>query len=226
MTLTRELVARAAGVVEDEGPPPGTAYMSDEDCELAVREIIEHAPQRDTWLFAYGSLLWKPECEVADSRRAVVRGWHRAYRIRLLRLRGTVSRPGLMMSLDRGGQCHGMVSRLIGDVRASLHKLLRRELVMKPSPQRVRWLSARTAQGFVPALGFVVNPHSDRYVGKLEFAAVAEVLASAAGHLGSCAEYLHETVARLEDLGIHDRNLWRLQEAVAKQILQSVGKGR
>ena len=32
------------------------------------------------------------------------------------------------------------------------------------------------------------------------------------------AEYLFSTTAKLEELGIHDRNLWRLQELVAERI--------
>ncbi len=50
---------------------------------------------------------------------------------------------------------------------------------------------------------------------------VADVVARAAGHWGSCAEYLHNTVSHLEALGIHDRNLWRLQALVAERIASS-----
>ena len=46
-----------------------------------------------------------------------------------------------------------------------------------------------------------------------------ETLAKAAGHLGSGADYLYQTVAHLEACGIHDPHLWRLQELVAAQIL-------
>ena len=38
------------------------------------------------------------------------------------------------------------------------------------------------------------------------------------GHGGSCAEYLYNTVMHLEERGIHDRNLWRLQQLVAERI--------
>ena len=44
------------------------------------------------------------------------------------------------------------------------------------------------------------------------------MIATAAGHWGSCAEYLRETVAHLQTLGIRDRNLWQLQELVAERI--------
>jgi cation transport protein ChaC len=32
------------------------------------------------------------------------------------------------------------------------------------------------------------------------------------------AEYLFSTVSKLEESGIHDRNLWRLQRLVAERI--------
>jgi len=44
------------------------------------------------------------------------------------------------------------------------------------------------------------------------------VLARACGHVGSGAEYLYNTVSHLEEFGIRDRNLWRLQQLVADEI--------
>jgi glutathione-specific gamma-glutamylcyclotransferase len=56
------------------------------------------------------------------------------------------------------------------------------------------------------------------YAARLSLGEVADVLATAAGHVGSGAEYLRETVTRLEALGVRDRNLWRLQALVAARI--------
>ena len=79
MALTPELVALAAVPVADAGPSPGAVYMTDEDYEGAVEETLAEAPPGDLWLFAYGSLLWKPAFEVAENRPALVRGWHRSF---------------------------------------------------------------------------------------------------------------------------------------------------
>ena len=51
---------------------------------------------------------------------------------------------------------------------------------------------------------------------------VAQILACAAGHMGSCAMYLYQTVAKLEEHGIHDRHLWHLQELVAAEIARTI----
>jgi glutathione-specific gamma-glutamylcyclotransferase len=148
-----------------------------------------------------------------------VRGWHRSFCFRVARFRGTRERPGLMMALDRGGQCHGMILRLPADqVQASLRMLLRREMMVKPAVNVPRWLTAGTSDGPVRAIGFVVNRESPYYTGRLDPAEAAAIMSTAAGHWGSCAEYLRETVAHLEELGIRDRNLWQLQALVAERI--------
>ena len=58
-------------------------------------------------------------------------------------------------------------------------------------------------------------PARGPYVGGIEIAQVANALATAAGERGYMAGYLYSTVKHLEERGIHDRHLWRLQELVA-----------
>jgi cation transport protein ChaC len=221
MALTPELAALAAAPVADAGPSPGMVYMTDEDYQAAIRDTLAEAPPGDLWIFAYGSLLWKPAFEAAEDRPALVRGRHRSFCFRVSRFRGTPDRPGLMMALDRGGQCQGIVLRVPADgVRECLETLFRREIVVKPGVNVPRWLTAQTADGPVRALGFIVNRASPSYVGRLAPESVADIVSMAAGHWGSCAEYVRETVAHLEALGIRDRNLWLLQELVAKRITE------
>jgi cation transport protein ChaC len=222
MALTADLVASVARVVEDAGPSPGAVYLTDEDYKMTVQEILAVAPQGGVWVFGYGSLLWKPAFEFTESLMATVQGWHRSFCIRVARFRGTRDRPGLMMALDRGGQCRGMVFRIPADqAEATLTGLFRRELVVKPPVTPPRWLKALTDGGPLRAICFVVDRRSPFYSGGLTSEEVADVVARAAGHWGSCAEYLHNTVSHLEALGIHDRNLWRLQALVAERIESS-----
>ena len=56
------------------------------------------------------------------------------------------------------------------------------------------------------------------YAGRHSVEDTATILARACGHWGSGAEYLMNTVAHLEALGIHDRYLWELQALVAEKI--------
>jgi glutathione-specific gamma-glutamylcyclotransferase len=219
MALTPDLVARTTRLVEDVGPSPGAVYMTDEDYDVAISDVLAQAPAGDVWLFGYGSLLWKPVCEFAESRIATVRGWHRAFCYRVARFRGTRDKPGLMLALDRGGRCKGMIFKLPPDqVPTSLNALFRREMMVKPAANVPRWMTAETDEGPIRALGIVVNRQSPHYSGTLPLEEAADILASAAGHWGSCAEYLRETVYRLEELGIHDESLWQLQALVAERL--------
>ena len=89
---------------------------------------------------------------------------------------------------------------------------------MKPSPFPPRWIKVETANGPIRAITFAMDPNSGFYVSGLSDERIADVLASAVGHWGSMAEYLHKTVAQLERLGIADRFLWRMQKLVAERI--------
>jgi cation transport protein ChaC len=221
MRLTRELVSRAARHVEDPGPAPDRVYAGDADYEATARALLAAAPASgQVWIFAYGSLIWKPACDIIDQRIATAQGWHRAFCLGWdRRFRGSNEQPGLMLALDRGGTCTGVVQHLPPDaVDANLGKLLRREMLTRPSPFPPRWVTVQTIAGPLRAITFVIDRKNDAYVAGLSTEEIADVLAVAVGHWGSMAEYLHNTVKHLEELGIDDRSLWRLQELVAERI--------
>lgn len=220
MSLTPELVALVRQELADEGPDPGLHYHDDSDyAEITASILNSHPPGAACWLFAYGSLIWKPEIPHVAEMRGLARGWHRSFCFRVTRFRGTRAAPGLMMALDRGGQCGGMLYRLGDeDLPAQVNKLFRREFTVKPANCQPRWITVATADGNVRAIAFVMNRAAQAYAGKLSPAEVAEILSYACGHWGAGAEYLHNTVAHLEAKGIHDRHLWHLQELVAERI--------
>jgi len=221
MDLTAELVARVHRAIPDTGPSPGFVHMSEEDYDQVTGEILcDHPATEDLWIFAYGSLMWRPGCDVDGQEPARLNGWHRKFCIRIARYRGTPDNPGLMMALDRGGSCRAVVQRLpANSARDRFGQLVRREMSSKEHPtNRPRWVTVEAGGQQRQAIVFAVVRSSPYYSGDLTPEQVATVLARAVGHWGSGAEYLMNTVAQLESLGIHDRNLWRLQQLVATQI--------
>lgn len=226
LSLTPAHVARIHRVIEDCGVAPGAELHTDNDYAAWTGRVMAERPRDAPFLlFAYGSLIWKPELQHVASAPAVARGWHRAFCLRMPRFRGTVEAPGLMMALDRGGQCRGMVYELPAeDLEGQLGKLFRREFTFKPINNMPRWISVETASGPAQALTFVINRASPLYAGRLPLDNVADTLSTACGHWGTGAEYLMNTVAQLESLGIRDRNLWRLQRLVAARI-EAAGHG-
>ena len=224
MRLTAELAARVAahaGDVQSAPLPEGRRPMTDADYRGAVADMQAGLPSEEAvWVFAYGSLIWKPAFEFVESRAALAHGWHRAFCLGWDRFfRGSPDRPGLMLALDRGGQCKGVAYRLPPDaVEANLDRLARREMLLIPYPFPPRWIAVKTEQGPLRALTFTMVRKTEFYVGGLSNDAVADVLASAVGRAGSMAEYLFSTVSHLEALDIHDRHLWQLQEMVAERL--------
>jgi cation transport protein ChaC len=83
-------------------------------------------------------------------------------------------------------------------------------------------VTVETTNGKLRAIAFVINRQGGRYVGGLSLDEIADALAVAAGPVGTMADYLYSTVSHLEDLGLHDRQLWRLQEMVAERIEAAV----
>jgi cation transport protein ChaC len=223
MRLTEAHVARMALLVtnEPEAAPHEMIRATDEDFRAFTDEILAGA--RDpgqVWVFAYGSLIWKPACEFVEIRTGVVRGWHRAFCLGWNTIfRGSERNPGLMLALDRGGSCKGAVYRLPPGREAEAVELLcRREMLFKPSPFPPRWVSVTTEEGPVRAFTFCIDRKCGRYVSGLNEDQIADVLSTAVGGRGSMVEYLFHTVQHLEQLGIHDPHLWRLQELVAQRL--------
>jgi cation transport protein ChaC len=196
--------------------PPGITTLSDAEIEADLdRTLARHAPGADVWLFGYGSLMWNPAIHFAERRAAGLRGWHRRFCLWLHEGRGSAENPGLMLALERGGSCAGVLFRVAASqARSELLLAWRRELFS--GAYRSRWVTARTADGPVPAVTFVVNRAHARYAGRLDDASVAARLGSATGALGSCAHYLAATLNTLHAMGLRDRSLERLQRLAGK----------
>lgn len=224
MRLTARHVAlvQPAQIFEDLPPPPlGLREASADDHTATIKQLFATPDQHDeTWVFAYGSLIWKPACDYVEVRTGLLHGWHRAFCLGWnTRFRGSDANPGLMLALDRGGACKGALYRLPPDRRDEcLVKLFEREMGWVPTAFPPRWVTVRSGERTVRALTFCIDRLSGRYVTGLSEAEIADVLARAVGTRGSMAEYLHATVEHLEQMGIHDPHLWRLQHLVAERI--------
>ena len=215
--LTRELITKAfPNPVQDDR----TAMPLMPEAEIEANRILTLADvgsQDDVWLFAYGSLMWKPDPEFVERMTASLQGWHRCFCLWQWRYRGTRERPGLMMALDVGGSCTGAVFRIPGpDASARLAKVWYREMISRA--YKPIWVSADTESGIIRAITFVADRESHRFAGEIPEEEAAQYIASACGHIGPNAEYLLETYLHCEQCGIGDPMLSRLQALVAKEL--------
>lgn len=198
--------------------PPGTRFMTDEERTAHIETTLANAPEAGrVWVFGYGSLIWNPAFHFVERRTARVHGFHRQFCLLSRAGRGTPERPGLMLALEPGGSCHGVVYRIVPEqIRTELDVLWRRE--MSSWVYRPVWVAARTPQGIEPAILFAVNRGHERYIADLDLVETARYLARGAGPLGRCCDYLFQTVAHLRELGLRDRHLELLERRVRAQV--------
>lgn len=191
--------------------------MTDQERKQIVENMIETAPSLNSmWVFGYGSLIWNPALYFTEKKRGTVHGYHRRFCLWSTIGRGSPSRPGLMLGLERGGSCKGIFYKIDRrEIRTELDIVFRRELIT--AAYRPTWVSARVlGKSPFKAIAFVINRDHNRYAGMLDDETVIQTIADAKGTLGSCSDYLYETVLQLENLGMPDRRL----ASIARHVRQ------
>lgn len=181
--------------------------------------MLPTGPEGDLHVFGYGSLIWRPGFDHAGAELGVLRGYHRSFCLRSTRYRGTVARPGLVLGLDRGGACRGMVFRVEAARAAEVLAYLDdRELPDGAEiVYRRRWVDVRLAASgrVVRAVTYVANRACRNYCGRLASGEAAAIIAAGHGAMGSNREYLLNTVEHLRALGVRDRGLERIVALMA-----------
>jgi cation transport protein ChaC len=160
----------------------------------------------DFWVFGYGSLMWRPGFDFVEQAPARLDGVHRALCVYSWVHRGTRERPGLVLGLDRGGSCRGVAYRVTGRNREAVLAYLReRELVTEV--YREVWRTIRfPAKSHPPvkALTYLAARDHVQYAGHLPRQRLLEMVKDGAGQSGANRDYVINTAAHLDALGLHD----------------------
>lgn len=168
----------------------------------------------DLWVFAYGSLMWRPGFAFLERRQARLVGAHRALCVYSFHHRGTPQRPGLVLGLDRGGNCRGIAYRVAAAKRAATIEYLRtREQVtmVYREVHRAVWLDDDPQQT-VNALCYVVDRGHRQYAGRLSLIRQLHFVRQGHGKSGANRDYVLATVKELAHHGYRDDKLRRLAE--------------
>ena len=198
--------------------------------ETTRREIVElmidtAVSINEIWVFGYGSLIWNPALNYVDKQIGKVYGYHRSFCLWSTIGRGSPETPGLLLGLERGGSCKGIFYRIDAkEARSELDILFRRELIT--ASYIPTWVKSKSVNGVsFKAIAFVIDQNHHRYASSLDDTIVIETIAAARGSLGSCSEYLYETVRQLNALGMPDSKLALLAKAVLQKQQEYEHKG-
>ena len=215
---------------------------------LLLRTTAEwRASGEDLLLFAYGSLIWRPEFEYAEALAARVLGFHRVLRMRSRVNRGSPQhrralghgggradrgdrrggggRRRRRRAAERygnaatsGGSCRGLVYRIPRDIGEEvLPRLWARE--MPNGVYEPRWLNCDTSAGRLRALAFTLSRQSPNFTGRIDDAQMLHILRHASGRYGTTLDYLLRTVQGLREHGIRDMELERQVHLAAQHGL-------
>jgi cation transport protein ChaC len=170
----------------------------------------------DLWVFGYGSLMWRPGFDFAESQPALLRGWHRSFCVYSSHYRGTPEHPGLVLGLNQGGACRGLAFRIAAAKAPGVVDYLNeRELVnyaYSPRTVQVELTDGRRTAAYT----FVADPNHRLFAGDLGVRRSAEIIMDAEGRAGLNRDYLINTVRQLESHGFADRRLHELLELVER----------
>jgi cation transport protein ChaC len=177
-------------------------------------DAMADQPAQGLWVFGYGSLMWRPGFDFLERVEARLIGAHRALCVYSFVHRGTPERPGLVLGLDRGGNCRGVAFRVAASAwDATVAYLRAREqvtMVYRECRRRI-WLRDDPNQA-VTALCYMVDRSHPQYAGRLTLDQQLHYVRQGHGQSGVNRDYVVATVAALEQLGYRETDLHLLAE--------------
>ena len=180
-----------------------------------------------TWLFGYGSLIWKPELPFVNAQPARIDGYLRRFWQGSEDHRGTPEAPGRVVTLvpDPQGHCDG-VAYLVNnvDIEQTFAQLDHREkngytrltLSLKLGSE-----TASKSQAIVPGITYIANDNNEAYRGPAPIKQIAEEIFHSVGPSGTNIEYLLELAEALRARAIDDPHIFALETEVLALLQQS-----
>jgi len=206
--LTRKNISQGYLGETIKNIPGSDRVLSDQDLVRERRKIIpDKGIGEDIYIFAYGSLLWNPTVEYEKQFFAKIFGFHRSFCMKTRLGRGSFKNPGLMLGLDKGGSCQGSAFKLKkNNAIKNIDILFRREMVT--GAYKPKLLKTKLENGeVVLSLAFTVDKKHKNYFSKSTPKIKANLISKAHGFLGSCEEYLNNTLESLSELNITDKEM-------------------
>jgi cation transport protein ChaC len=168
----------------------------------------------DLWVFGYGSLMWRPGFEYLERHEGRLIGAHRALCVYSFVHRGTPEKPGLVLGLDRGGACRGIVYRVAAKRREATIEYLRgreQATMVYRETYRPVWIDSDPKHR-VQALVYIVDRGHVQYAGRLSVEKQLHFVRQGHGRSGPNRDYVIETVKALEAFGYRETALHELAE--------------
>ena len=164
-----------------------------------------------TWIFGYGSLVWRPAFDHVERRPARIDGWARRFWQGSTDHRGVPGAPGRVVTLlpEQGASCWGMAYRVETDeVEQIFARLDWRE---RGGYERRDLALDLGEDGRVVGVTWVATPANPNYLGPAPLDEIAEQVRRSEGPSGSNLEYVLELARALREIGASDAHVFNLE---------------
>lgn len=196
---------------------PGVEWWSKEQIIASMQATLTKRPEGEAvWLFAYGSLIWNPQCHFVESVPAYLKGWRRSFCMRLMAGRGSPEQPGRMLSLAPGGETQGLALRFTEEsLEQELLMVWLREMV--GGTYQPDWAELSLADGRrAKAIIFRAKPNCPLHEEDDSIETISPLIAQAHGVLGSNHDYVIRLNDTLEEHGFKDHYVNELAKKLDK----------
>jgi len=162
-----------------------------------------------TWLFGYGSLIWRPDFPYLDVRRAYVEGWTRRFWQGSHDHRGVATEPGRVVTLveARGERCYGRAFLIDPDILEHLDHREKNGYVR-------RTMDLCFDEAVTPGLVYIAAADNHALLGEIPPGDIAAHILRCEGPSGTNVDYLLELARALRDLGTSDPHVFELETLV------------
>jgi cation transport regulator ChaC len=163
-------------------------------------------PDTATWVFGYGSLIWKQDFPFLEARNGYVEGWARRFWQGSHDHRGLQHAPGRVVTLvpAPGERCHG---RAFLVEPAVFEHLDHRE---KNGYVRVT-VDIHFSDFVTPGVFYFADRQNEAWLGPASMAEMAAHIAGSAGPSGANRDYVVELAAALRAMGVDDPHVFTLE---------------
>lgn len=164
------------------------------------------------WVFGYGSLMWRPEFSYQHKVKGRCAGLQRSFCVRSVHHRGSYAQPGLVLGLDRGGACDGVLFYVPPrQALQTLTYLRKREQVTRVYKELYMPVELLDGSGRVcRALCYVADRGHKQYIGSLSVQRKADIIKRCVGRSGKNIDYFLSTLRHMDELGFYDAELKRI----------------